>query len=49
MMLEDQAVKNTHEFPIFDLLEVMVPMDEIAALSRTQNHLLLEKSSLANT
>lgn len=46
MTLEGQAAKNIHEFPIFDLLEAMVPMDEIAALSRTQNHLLLEKSSL---
>lgn len=46
MMLEGQAAKNIHEFPIFDLLEVMVPMDETAALSRTQNHLLPEKSRL---
>lgn len=47
MLLEGLASKELlYETPIFDLLEAMVPMDEIAALSRMQNHQILEKSSL---
>lgn len=50
MLLEGPASKELlYETAICDLLEAMVPMDEIAALARLQKHQLLEKSSLGLT
>lgn len=41
-----RQAKSIHEIPAFHLLEVLVPTNEIAALSRPQSHLLLEKPNL---
>lgn len=41
-----RQAKSIHEIPAFHLLEVLVPTNETAALSRPQSHLLLEKPNL---